>query len=67
MKMKLMCPSSFAEAYIQGEEAANEAQCFGTAIKNGHTIEEAEVCDDGDVGCPDCPWKPQASLPSTKK
>jgi hypothetical protein len=57
MYTKSICPSRFAEAHTQDEEAANEAQCFGTALKNGHTIKEAEMCDDGDVGCPDCPWK----------
>lgn len=40
------------------EDNAMEA-CITTAIRNGHTKEEAEDCDDGSVGCPDCPFNPQ--------
>jgi len=50
------CVSSLWGEYIANEEAAAEAACFGTAERNGHTIEEAEECDDGSVGCPDCPF-----------
>ena len=41
------------------EEAAEEASyslCTETAIRNGHTVEEANNCDNGSVGCPDCPF-----------
>ena len=41
------------------QEAANTTLCYETAIRNGHTAEEAQGCDDGDVGCPDCPWRPK--------
>ncbi len=41
---------------ITAEEQAEEA-CYECAMRNGHTVTEAEDCDDGDVGCPDCPWK----------
>ena len=43
--------------YVSRLEDANEMACIETAIKNGHTREEADNCDDGSVGCPDCPWK----------
>jgi hypothetical protein len=54
------CPSIAAERYFADEESANEAACFGTAQEAGFSIEQAENCDDGDVGCPNCPWKETA-------
>lgn len=39
------------------EDESNEIACNETAKKNGHTSDEAEMCDDGSVGCPDCPFK----------
>lgn len=41
----------------ENEEYKATMACFGTAIKNGHTKEEAEECDNGSLGCPDCPFK----------
>ena len=43
--------------YIEGLEDNNEQACIETAMKNGHTKEEADNCDDGSVACPDCPFK----------
>ena len=40
------------------EEMASEGACHECALKNGHTVSEADNCDDGSMGCPDCPWKP---------
>jgi hypothetical protein len=37
------------------EEVMWEA-CIDTAIASGHTAEEAQECDNGSVGCPDCPF-----------
>ena len=54
--MKTQCVSALAEASIRSEEDANELACIGTALGNGHTREAAWNCDDGSVGCPDCPW-----------
>jgi len=45
--------------YEEAEEAKHDAMCFNTAIRNGHTKEEAENCDAGSLGCPDCPFKQQ--------
>ena len=39
------------------EDESNDIACVETAKRNGHTIEEAEWCDNGSVGCPDCPFK----------
>lgn len=44
------------EHLIAQHEAANTNACRECAVKNGHTIDEADNCDDGNVGCPDCPW-----------
>ncbi len=33
------------------------AKCHETAKKNGHPDHEADECDEGSVGCPDCPYK----------
>lgn len=45
------------EDYIASEEAAHEEACLQCAKWNGHTAQEAENCDAGSVGCPDCPFK----------
>lgn len=42
--------------YIADQEDNATASCRDCAIKNGHTTEEADNCDDGSVGCPDCPF-----------
>lgn len=34
-----------------------EATCYDCATRNGHTVEDTENCDNGSVGCPDCPFK----------
>jgi len=51
------CVSSLWGHHIRSEEAVAEAACYGTAAKNGHAREVADECDDGSVGCPDCPWQ----------
>ena len=38
------------------QEAWGQAKCRDTALRNGFTTEQADNCDDGDVGCADCPW-----------
>jgi len=43
-------------AYEEQMEANAFNACYNTAIKNGHTKEEADNCDDGSVNCPDCPF-----------
>lgn len=42
---------------IVEQENANVAACEQTAVRNGHTPDQAENCDAGSVGCPDCPFK----------
>jgi len=31
-------------------------QCVRCALSNGHTQAEAATCDEGTLGCPDCPF-----------
>jgi len=38
------------------QEAQAQAKCRDTALRNGFTTEQADTCDDGAVGCHDCPW-----------
>jgi len=42
--------------YISRLGDADELVCMETAIKNGHTAEEVDNCDDGSLGCSDCPF-----------
>lgn len=42
--------------HIADLEDAHEAACYETAIKNGHTTEEADNCEVGAEICPDCPY-----------
>ena len=37
-------------------DAEAEQLCFECAARNGVSADDAEHCDDGDVGCPDCPF-----------
>ena len=48
--------------YEEQMEAAGVQACRGTALRNEHTIEEADNCDDGSVACPDCPFKPTSQV-----
>ena len=42
--------------HIQQEEDSNMEACSACAQYNGHSVEEAENCNDGSVGCPECPF-----------
>jgi len=44
------------ERYINDMIASAERACYETAIENGYTVDEAEECDDGSVGCWNCPF-----------
>ena len=54
-------PTRAARRHTKDEETAAEEACRGTAFRNGFTIEQADNCDDGSVGCLDCPfrWEPR--------
>lgn len=52
------CPSQDAERYHEHEEEVNYGMCFNAASEAGHTSEEAEECDSGNLECPLCPWGP---------
>ena len=51
------------ESWICQQEADNDEACLRTAMQHGHSAAAAELCDDGSVGCPDCPFM----LPLTNK
>lgn len=45
--------------YFGDMDDAMAMKCYDHACgKYGHTQEEADNCDDGSVGCPDCPFAP---------
>lgn len=46
-----------AVAHYDGEESSNQRACERAAAANGLTAEQAKQCDDGDQGCPTCPFK----------
>lgn len=48
-----------AERHIRGQQDANEQMCYEEADRNGK-LEQADLCDDGDVGCKNCPFKTKA-------
>lgn len=43
--------------HIAEEEQFNEGACIECATFFGHTKEQALDCDEGELGCPLCPWK----------
>lgn len=43
-------------SHIASQEDSAWEACYTTAERNGHTKDEADNCDDGSVGCPDCPF-----------
>lgn len=49
-----------AQKYFNAQEAAAESACARAATAHGLTAEQAEACDDGDQGCPTCPWRKPA-------
>lgn len=53
------CPSQSYDAWFDDQCDAAMMACFECAKSHGKTQEEAENCDDGDVGCPDCPFMPE--------
>jgi len=50
------CPSAAADRHFADQEAANEAACYGTALENGFTSDQADNCDDCSMHCVGCPW-----------
>lgn len=54
---------SAAARYFDEQEAGAEAACARAATAHGLTAEQAEACDDGDQGCPTCPWRRPVSDP----
>lgn len=47
-------------------EQINVNACRACAVKNGHTIDEADNCEDGELNCNGCPWGETAQAPNDK-
>ena len=43
--------------HVSQQEEANLAGCLTTAARYGVKAEQAEHCDSGCIGCPDCPFR----------
>ena len=42
--------------YVLGEEEASEQACADAAAKHGISEADRETCENGDMGCADCPF-----------
>lgn len=42
---------------LEEQEMYAWKDCVEAAQAAGHSVEEAENCDDGEWKCPNCPWK----------
>lgn len=49
--------SNSYDSYFSSEESQNEAACYSAAIKDGFTVELADTCEAGQLGCSECPWR----------
>ena len=49
-------PIGEANQYMNRQMEAAERACYETAKANGHSQAEADNCDEGSVGCPNCPF-----------
>lgn len=45
-----------ADRYFQDQEASNMGACYHAAAKHG-VEDQAEDCDNGNLSCPECPWR----------
>jgi hypothetical protein len=43
--------------YYAGQEAAAAVACYSAAAHHGLSNRQADNCDDGNMGCPACPFK----------
>jgi len=50
-------PVADAQRYYNDCEEQSEGACHDAALRSGHTKADANLCDDGSLGCPDCPFK----------
>jgi hypothetical protein len=50
-----------AAQHFDAQEAAAENACARAATAHGLTADQAESCDDGNQGCPTCPWRKPAA------
>lgn len=45
------------EAQLEGDYMKD---CLRAALDAGHSTEDAEYCNDGELKCPECPWREEA-------
>ncbi len=45
---------------VAEHQNTNDAACYAAATKHGMSQEAADMCDDGECCCPECPWKKTA-------
>ena len=50
-----------AARYFADADASHDHACYAAAQQSGHTIEEADKCDDFSVDCATCPFRRDAS------
>jgi hypothetical protein len=50
------------EDWMNYEENEAEKACYSSAMESGYSIEDADWCDDGDLNCKNCPFKPLTNL-----
>lgn len=49
--------------YYAGNEAAAAVACYSAAAYHGLSNSQADACEDGRSGCPNCPIMPQNAQP----
>lgn len=46
-----------ATKYQERTEKENLLKCHPVALKSGYTLKQADLCNDGSLNCPSCPFK----------
>jgi hypothetical protein len=42
---------------VDDQESTSEYMCQKEAVKNGHTTDQADNCEDGELDCENCPFE----------
>lgn len=45
--------------FFEDTEEAMANLCYTEAARNAKSMQEADACEDGSVGCSNCPFKPK--------
>jgi hypothetical protein len=51
--------------HVDEQESAYENMCREAATKDGHSVDQADTCEDGELKCGECPW-PGKDQPTDK-